>query len=896
MAQLVALRPPQVEDSDTLMRAEGYAVWLAWSGEFSPVVAQILEDYGALSVAESRDQALCFFFSADVFFAAARLRVWSRFNPLVMSLHIFPARLLAGKHGSKDLVCDASVWALEETVPADFTIRVHNSLWQEASSNPGLGITEKSEDNVWGNLSVDVRLPYQFRQSWYSLLRPVGNPVDKDFQTGWREFFHHIEIIVQRCKFRFSVHDFNVMFQVDSLRQLKTWCKEYLQLVEKLKAESPASYWPCLLAVVERKGLLMNEDLPARSNVPWQHLVPDYPHMHMQTGFLLGGDFKAHSVRFAAPTGSPEDWASVSLSLENDSGTYSLPQMLSPALVLGREQPCFYCGQTSHIPENCPSRLLNPLEGGIWTEMAKFDLEQIQSATATIESNLADPADEAAKREYISQTIRKDEAPGVVLRAFYDLAWPVQARSMSFFWRLRSKDVNKAAKNLLPVDKHLVWHVLEDFLSGQERCKEAAQNLSVQYPNDYRVLSLMGFISLEKGEMQKAERFWTDAERNSPNLAIQAWHTMLLARLQECQGKYAAALKLYEQAGRSFSTWQEPVYRKVICLVKSGFSQTALTHLVPLIEKNGHIFNRALIDPELERGYIHVHRTLGGLWTVMEARAKMEMARLRSMRDELGVWFVPGNDFAQEMAEHIGSLMQLGAHRNYVPFQRLCAGRASLEKELQGYVSKEAKEFKNRFRAFTEQLKVIYEGSVWFPFPGALVEFNKSYRQSVSNVNWALRTNFHSPEAFKKAQVLLDKEADRLKKLEKRLAFLRIIRDSTLFILSVLEGFFWLMVVGLLCIFVVLPLIVMYSDKLGLDVANSIFIQERWQVQKVLLFVVTVIAVSVAVLKTVLRFERIREKILAKAKAKKEAVKNSRSKKVVGTTVVKRNASALKKG
>lgn len=902
MAKLEALRPLLTDIGGTLMQADGYALWLASPGEISPVVLKTLEDYGGMPVAESEGQALWFFFSEEIFLAAARLSVWARFNALLMTLQIFPAQLKAGENNSKNLSFDASFWGLDNQNPASFSILVHSSLWSMASGTPGLGIAEETEEGWpygpdWRLLTVDSRLPYESRLNWFTLLRPVGNPVDKDFQAGWREFFPHLEAILQRGKFRFTVHDFYLMFPVDSLRRLKEWCRDFIALVERIKVEHPDQYWPCVLAVIERKGLNINADLPVKSNIPWQHLVPDYPHMSLYSAFSLGSEFAVHRVRFATPTGSPEDWASVSLRGEEESSAASLPHLSPPALVLGGQRMCFYCGQTSHAPADCPSRFLAPLESGIWTELAKLNLDAIQSAMGEVQDKLADLQEEE-RREYLSHAIREPDAPGIMLRAFYDLAWPLQARSISFFWRLRGKDISKAAKDLAPMDKNSVWDTLEDFVhSGGEKCRDEVKHLLVKYPKDYRALSLSGFVAMESGDHEKAESLWKEAERCSPTPAVQAWHVMLQARAYECLGKFSYALKLYRQVCLAFPNWQEPVYRNIVCLVKGGFTQPALALLLPLIDRNGHIFNRAIIDPEMERGYIQVQAALGGHWAFMEQRAKHELDKLKSLNDELSDWFVPGNEFAVEMAGRIESLAQLGEIRNYVAFQRLYLGRLALEKDLQNHVNKKARDFKERFRAFTGRLKVIHEESVWFPFPSVLVEFNKNYSKSVANVNWALLTSFHAPEAFKKAQAMIEEETARIKKLEKRLAFLRIIRDATLFILSMMETFFWLIVVGLLLIFVIFPLVMLYGDKFGLDVTNSILAQERWQVQKGLFFAVSVIALFVSVLKTVLRFERIRDKILAKAKAKSEAIKESQTRSRTGGAAGRaKNAVAKQKG
>lgn len=870
MANINALRPLLSDISNVQMQSDGYALWMVWPGEINPVVLQTLEDYGGIPVVEDENQALWFFFSNDVLLASARLSVWSRFNSLIMGLYVFPASIKAGENSHKYMECDEAFWSLASKPETAFQVWVHTSLKSVVESTPGLKLAEAAEQSPgkgWSSLEVDARLPYQSHQGWYSILHPVGNPLDKEFQTGWRDFFSHLESVLQRGKFRFIMHDFFLMFPLDSIRQVKSWCRDFLSLIARLKAENPGQYWPCVLAVVERRGLNLNEDLPQKSNVVWEHLVPDYPHMFMRTAFTLGEEFIVHNVRFTSPTKSSDDWASVSLQSEEKAASGSLPQLISAKLLLGKNTPCFYCGQTSHTPADCPSKDLEPLETGIWTEVAKLGFQSMMEAIASIEVKLAEHGPAEERKKYLSKAIREKDAEGAMLRAIYDIAWPLQSRSISFFWRLRNKDIGKAAKDLAPLDNNPVWGALEG-LSVREphEFDKELQNLSVRYPQDFRIMSLRGFSAMEQGALDKAEGFWKEAEVYSAHPAVKGWHMLLQARALEVGGKPAYGLSLYEQASRFFFAWQEMTYRILVCRVKCGFSEAALGALVPLIDRNGHYFNRALIDPELERGYIQTQTCLFGLWSTMEQRARNEAAALKRMRDELPTWFASGNTFAEEVAGRIDKLLRFEEINNYVAFQKLVNGRQQLEKDVQDYVLHEARSYKNNFRSFTERLRVIREESAWFPFPSVLVEFNKTYNKSVANMNWALQANFHNPDAFRKAQVLMEKETERLRKLENRLRFLRIIRDSTLFLLSVAEKFFWMEIVGLLLIFIVMPLILLYGEKIGLDLSSSIIAKERWLVQKALFIVISILAAGIACLRTVFRFEDIRDKILNKAR------------------------------
>lgn len=874
MARIDRLRSHFSDVSDMQLQADGYALWLFWQGDPNPVVMQTLEDYGGIKLVEEPGQALWFFFSPSILVAVARLGVWARFNPLALGLQVFPARLVKDRAEGKNLITDEAFWQQDLKAPSSFRIWVNMSMREAVENSPGLSLQPASADNsldasIWPVLEIDPRLPYQSSLGWYAVLRPVGNPQDKAFQLGWRDFLGHLESLLQRNKFRFSLHDNFLMLSIDTLRQLRIWCREYFALLARLKEEEPDQYWPSVMIVVDRKGMSLNAELPGKIGVEWEHMVPDYPHMSMRNALILGDEFSVHEVRFAPVRHHPDDWGSVSLrDPGNDRPVGSLPQLVPVSVVFGPYQPCFYCGQRSHNVSECPSRSIDPMAKSIWPRVAHMDFSAMRVAVAQIDKTLNEIPDEETKLAALVSLLHEDSEPAVMLKAFYDHTWPVQLRAVSFFWRARNKDLQKAAKGLTAVDNNPLWELLSTFRTKDSQAvDEEFKQIQIKFSTDFRLSSLRGFWAVEKGELEQAERFWKEAERLSPHPVVQAWHVLLQARALECLGRFTQASMLYDQVSRACPTWYDAQYRRVVCLVKSGFTDIALGALSSLIDKSGHFFNRALIDPELERGSIQILARLHAMWAHMEARAKDEVVNMGRIRDDLGTWFLPDNAFAGEIAGRIAAMLERTAVENYVAFQMLASGRMRIERDIQEYTLSEAREYKERFKANTARLKLIHEESAWFPFPRTLVEFNRSYNEAVANNNWALKANFHRPEAFRKAQMLIEQESERLKRLERRLKFLRIVRDSTLFVLTMAETFFWLEIVGLILVFAFVPLLLFYGDKVGLDFLADSMVKDRWPIQKALLILLTVFAVGVAGLRTILRFENVRDKIFTKAKA-----------------------------
>ncbi len=867
MARLDVLRSQLPEVKVLQMQADGHAMWVTWTGALNAVVLQTLEDYGGVKMAEGADQALWFFFTPDIFLAAARLESWARFNQLALIMQIFPVRFKVGRLGEQALIFDESLWQQEISSPEDFQVWIHPSASGLAGGMPGINLEAKQpylgmSSIDWLAMTADSRLPYQSSFGWFALLHPVGNPLDKTFQAGWRDFFGHIETVLQRNKFRFTVHNFFLMFPLDGMRQLKSWCRDFLSLVNRIKEEKPEHYWPCVLTVIDRKGMPFNEDLPKKTGVDWDQLAPDHPCLSMRNALMLGDEFTFHEVRFAKIRHNPDDWTTITLKGDDDETRGSLPHLVPGTLVLGENAPCFYCGHRGHTPDKCPTRTMELFDLSLWRQVALLDSSDMVHAVQQIDKTLTE-ADDVGFRQLLT-----DPAPtGLMLRAFYDINWIGQLRNATFFWRARDKDFRKALATVTVEDNSLIWPALHEFcLNPSEDAEKELYTLSIRFPKDSRITSLRGFVALESGDIAKAAAFWKDAEMFSTQPVAQAWHVYLQARAAEIQGKLPLAISTYEHVYRLCPSWTTVEYRRLVCAVKSGFAEQAMPAFLALMERDSNYFNRMLIDPELERGHLQILRVMHQLWTSTASTAKEETTRLERMKDELASWFLPDNPYSTQASERIQKLLQLSTISNYVTFQALLRGRGQIEKDLQTHVHNESRNFKAQFKALTARLQKIQEEAAWFPFPRALVEFNKSYSQCAANMTWASGANFNLPEPFRKAQELIHKEKDRITQLEKRMRFLRIVRDSTLFVLSMLESFFWIELAGVILIFALLPLILMYGDKAGLGATVKLLSTQRWPIQKALFFVISVVALGSAGLRTVLSFESIRDKILAKAK------------------------------
>jgi uncharacterized membrane protein YcjF (UPF0283 family) len=109
---------------------------------------------------------------------------------------------------------------------------------------------------------------------------------------------------------------------------------------------------------------------------------------------------------------------------------------------------------------------------------------------------------------------------------------------------------------------------------------------------------------------------------------------------------------------------------------------------------------------------------------------------------------------------------------------------------------------------------------------------------------------------------------------------LRIVRDGTLFCLVAAKKFLWMEIVALALILVVVPLLIYYGHRGGLSWMYDLLSKQQWAIQKIAIIITSVLAAVIAVFWSILRFDQIREKLLAQAKAIADARSKEQARKV----------------
>ncbi|WP_233490904.1 hypothetical protein [Pseudodesulfovibrio indicus] len=333
---------------------------------------------------------------------------------------------------------------------------------------------------------------------------------------------------------------------------------------------------------------------------------------------------------------------------------------------------------------------------------------------------------------------------------------------------------------------------------------------------------------------------------------------MLQARLMEVEGNLKDAVNTYKRVNTVAPTWVQPVYRQAVCMVKMGFTGQAMDILFDLISRDPNIFNRILLDPELERGRVQLMGALWEKWNQAETTAEDIREEVNSLTEDIAKRFDEGHPYFETANEELDRLKNLSLTSNYVAYQQMLKGTERFQTALSAEVKREVKRINANIEYLSDRLREIQREAAWFPFPRLLLEFNREFNFCVDKINWIRTQHLNDADNFRKSLKFVDEIEEHIHSLQGRLVTLRIVRDSTLFTLMLGRNFIWLELVGLGLLLVGLPALIYFTKDIQgnyiLDMIKDA--NQRWEISKGLVIILSILCLAVASVKSALSFDR----------------------------------------
>ncbi len=849
----------------------GLGVWIVWGRQANETFYQTLQRFGGLKITASDHQSLWFFQNSQVFPALARLQIWAQIHPEPVTIQVLPAKMVLGE-STKELSLSILSPLDEQSIEPGhtFEVWVHPDLAKQVSAFPGLSLQERAHPAGWAPASwllfhADPNFSLDTELAWFFFVKPMQDPGNESFHQRWKQLYLLLKSILDRLGIRYIYQEGLLFFKIEGLALLSTWCNEILQTIARVKSEDKQSYWPCLFQGITPKGQALTDELPLKMELHWDRLPPDVPHVPLSAALLLRSQFQI-TMLDAAGRLSLESACQLTLlasPAETEDRTLAFPS--SAALSEGSNGPCFYCGLKNHVLTECPSRHLFNWDPGIWDKMSLQDLKDMAKAVKSLDSLLA-----GTKLTSVPDLLQGEAPENIHARAFFEINTPVQHRMLRLVWRSRGKELPDGLRQLTSAEGDFIWAALENLRSGNpQHAERMMQQAILRAAKNYQPHVLLGFIALETGNPRKAETHWNDAQRLSYTPLQNSYLLFLKARLKETQLFYDQAHGIYREAQMSCPKWIEPRYRQGVCMVKKGFLDQAWSIFSDLLSLDPHIFNRLLIDVELERGRSFLLASLAGPWHVSKQNARKEQAEMEKMGKVLDVWFDPEDDFYQSAKERLDRSREQLTPENYVAFSKVIHLVRSLQKEMDQQVKAAVASIKLEIRTAIERLRAIREEMAGFPFPRLIRSISRDTNKCARILHTISLLDLNAGDKFRRARLEMKEAETLLQRLHKRLRSIKIMRDGSLFFLFLGKNFLWLAIVGLIASAIAVPVLLHSLQKADATWAMEWLTTQRWQVQRAVSTIMLIVSASIATLWTSFRFEKQKQKYLAKAKTRK---------------------------
>ncbi|SDB05367.1 hypothetical protein SAMN05660653_00283 [Desulfonatronum thiosulfatophilum] len=843
----------------------GFGVWVVWNNKnANTTIHQTLIRFGGQKIIVSTNQSLWFFQGSQVYPALARLLIWARIHPEPVLIQVLPAKILIGESLHELSVSIPNQLKEQKVQPGDsLDVWIHPDLVQQIKTFSGLSTEQRPpaygmSSLSWHTLMVDPGFSLDADLSWLFFVKPVQDTGNEHYALRWKNFYMRLKGTLDRLGIRYIYQHQLLFFKIDGLALLTTWCRDLLSIIAQVKSEDPNQYWPCLYDALTPNGLAFTDDLPNKVDLDWDCLPPDEPHLPLSAGLLLREDFE---ITFLNSAGTLK-LDSVCRVTSRTTGQTQRPTLEFPVSAVtsaGKELPCFYCGMKSHQLSQCPSRQIFNQDQGVWDKIGSLDHKEFAQAVKKL--------DQAVGNGNLSTNpdILLAEAPeNLFLKAVFEINFPVQHRMIRLVWRCRGKEFPDGLRQLTQPDGEYVWAALENARSrNYAQAERMMQQAVLRTSKNYQPHVLLGFIALETDNQRKAEAHWRDAQNLSYTPLQQAYLLFLKGRLREIQGAYDQAHGLYGEALSFSPKWPEPRYRQGVCITKKGFLDQAWVLFSELMAENPHIFNRILIDHELERGRSFLLTSLSGPWAAAQHNATREQNDLPGLNTKLATWFEDENPFRRDAEERIKHLSETKDVQNYVMFSRTLAAGKNLQKDTDKKIKEAVAAIRIRVRDNIARMRSIYEEICYFPFPRLIRKTNSYYNKGGRILQSISKMDLHNGKTYRQALTQMQEAEDILQKMSKQMKSVKLIRESSLFVLFLCKRFLWLAIFGLLASIVVVPVLLHSIQQSGSVWATEWITDQRWQVQRTVSLIMVVISGTIAAVWTSLGYEKQKRKYLA---------------------------------
>lgn len=863
MVCIKALLDKLPETGQPRLVSNGFVCWLAYAQPLPNNFFQSLADMGGWSVVEDTNQSLWFFPSPNVLPGLGKLHNWARLHPMSTAITVFESSLAIDDHLQQSIRLPSNLLTLCVEYPKRLVIHVSDKLRELSRSMTNLIFkqvqTPRGFTGEWFELEGGELDPNAYTQSWLWLIRPQKGHQDKAFVKGWKNYGDRLEALFHQLKIPYlKTEDQALVLKISSVRILDQFINKLFEFL----GDTQNLAWPCQYMGLEIGSHSFSTEFPSKVRHLFDPLEIGALYLSLSTVFQIANP-QIIPVDSRASLTSSKITDLYQIQLHPQAGGKrrgSLNIFLPSALVSGAEYPCFYCGLRSHLPANCPSRILEPgnIKITALSRLGRINLDELPKILAEIEKQLSSNI-----LPGLSNLLMEKNDLGNVVASLFEINMICQLRMVAMVLRAKGKEWPHGIENLRPQNEEYLWDAFNALRLGHpERAREKLDRFVLQSSKSYQVRVLYGFLALERGEPRRAASFWEEAERLAYTGLQRSYLQLLRARLSETSNNLAEAMRLYDRAYKNSPGLSQARYRQAVCMVKSGYLNEAQATMRDLIEGDPDYFSIVLLDPELEPARSFFLSDLWEIWDQVQTKAQEIIGAVEHLPDLLTSWLPPDHNNYTMLRKRIDELNTHAGINNYVATARLLQGAITIRNEIQAKVKKDIQKLTAKRKLMQKRLGKIRREASWFPFPAMLGRFTRMFNQCADNLENLSHMDLYVPSRFRQGHEIMRSAENLLAKIEKKLLMLQVIRNSILYALLFFRYFIGYEILALL-LASGLTLSLNFVD-FGPAIMGRTFSQDKLAIFNMLLIVLSFAAMALTAITTTSKFEKHKERILNK--------------------------------
>ncbi|MBF0225283.1 MAG: hypothetical protein HQK76_07490 [Desulfobacterales bacterium] len=497
-------------------------------------------------------------------------------------------------------------------------------------------------------------------------------------------------------------------------------------------------------------------------------------------------------------------------------------------LIEGEHPPCFYCGSHKHLLSDCPSKKIRDMTFSL-DKLGYLSFNTINKLFYYYLTNTK-PDNET----FLEDTLFNIKGDSLIAHnAFYELKTYIQLRFFRNIWDSTEDNWGKV-KEIKP-GKNLggrIWLAFDCiFVSKLNEAENILKTALKEFPQDYRVYCVLGFLNLERTDFRKAQYYFEQALSLTTTKTQKIFILLLLSRINFLEGNISDAERQVNQILFSSPNCDEAIYQDIIFKMHKGIDQFLLVKLVELIKNNREYYVKVLIDPEFAPFANFIHPVLIKLLNGVAVKAKNEVPKSEAELKKITNLFGENDSQVAKVWELWKRITELISLNTYFAYVDIISHTDNIVTMTQNIIKIKKKKIFDTLDLLEEKCNRYLAFSSKYSYPSIIGNTHNRIvilKRDIIDANKTIKTD--TPDHFVKALKITDEFTEEMDKIDVKIKLLRKIKKFLDFMFIFLKRTFIYQTVNLCIGMAFFPIITYYLVFIisSLTISNEeIFVYQK---------------------------------------------------------------------